>query len=437
LGRFCTVPQITPREVDDTVLHDFLDYLDANRLSKTPARIVGDTIRAWNRYVATDPGGPFTRLTLENRSNKYTLVWDELPPALYADVQAYHETSLHPDPLDADARRAVRPSTIYARDRQIRRIASAAILNGVPADKIHCLADLVRLDVLKPALQFFLDRNDKQPNKQFADLVGLMLTIALHWVKAPADDINQIRLWERRFRRKQNGLTEKNKDRLRQFSDREVLRTLVRLPEKIVDGVKGRPVDSRTALRMQTAVAISLLLIAPIRIGNLVRLDRQKHFKWARFDGERVLHLVIPAEEVKNSVDLEFPIPEVIAELLGTYLETYQPLLANGHPSSALFPGRDGGSKHDTAPRRQITTTIRKELGLDMNPHLLRHLAALLFLEKHPGHYEEVRRLLFHRNINTTIQNYAGLETAGAARRYDQIILGLRNGAPDGPQTRP
>jgi integrase len=70
---------------------------------------------------------------------------------------------------------------------------------------------------------------------------------------------------------------------------------------------------------------------------------------------------------------------------------------------------------------------IRDEAGLAVNPHLFRHLAAQLFLEKHPGHYEEVKRLLGHKSIDTTIQSYAGLETIGAARRYDTIILNLRD----------
>ena len=57
------------------------------------------------------------------------------------------------------------------------------------------------------------------------------------------------------------------------------------------------------------------------------------------------------------------------------------------------------------------------ETGLVMNPHLFRHLGAHLFLERHPGSYEEVRRVLGHKNIDTTIENYAGLETADSMNR--------------------
>jgi hypothetical protein len=52
-------------------------------------------------------------------------------------------------------------------------------------------------------------------------------------------------------------------------------------------------------------------------------------------------------------------------------------------------------------------------------------LAAYLFLLAHPGSYE-VRRLLGHRSITTTINFYAGLEAATAIRRYHDVIFERR-----------
>lgn len=427
VGRYCSARQISPEGVTDSLIIDYLTYLDANQLSRTPARSVSDLLRVWNRHVATDPSERYSVLAAPDRSRKYALDWRDLPAAFHADVQAYHEACLHPDPLDADARFAVQSSTVKQRDRMLRRIAAAAIGGGVDRNVLQSLSALVDPKRLKPALRFLLARNDDKPNKQLADVLGLVLGIARHWVKAPADQINAIRLLERRFRCQQRGLTAKNKERLRQFTDEKVLRRFIALPDRIIAKAKRQPLHSRSARQVQTALALSLLQIAPIRIGNLVSLDRHRHFKWSRFEGERMLHLVIPGAEVKNDVDLEFPVPRDIAAQLDEYLSTYQPLLANGHPSSLLFPGRNGGPKRDTSLRRQMDKTIRDEAGLVINPHLFRHLAALLFLERHPGHYEEVRRLLGHKSIDTTIQSYAGLETIGAARRYDTIILDLRS----------
>jgi len=107
----------------------------------------------------------------------------------------------------------------------------AEILNGVGRDDLQSLAALVHPERLKRGLRFLLARNDGKPNKQLADVLGLVLGIARHWVGAPAEQINELRLLERRFRHRQRGLTEKNKARLRQFTDEKVLRTFVALPD--------------------------------------------------------------------------------------------------------------------------------------------------------------------------------------------------------------
>jgi integrase len=354
---------------------------------------------------------------------------------LRADVQAFHAASLDPEPFAADVRRAVRPATAYARDRLLRRLATAEIARGVDPSALQSLADLVRPDRLKQGLRFFLARNDDAPNQQLADVSSLALSIAVQWVKAPDDQLAELRRWAHQFRRQRRGLTEKNRARLRQFANQEVIRNLVTLPDRLIAQARKQPVSSRSARKVQTAVALALLLIAPIRIGNLVRLDRSRHFQGAFSGKARILHLVIPTAEVKNDVDLEYPVPAEFETLVDAYLTTYQPHLTTGHPSGLLFPGRAGGPKHDTALRRQITDAIRAEAGLAMNPHLFRHLAALLFLEHHPGHYEEARRILGHKNINTTIQSYAGLETTAAVQRYDAMILDLRT-PPDQPEAR-
>jgi integrase len=54
--------------------------------------------------------------------------------------------------------------------------------------------------------------------------------------------------------------------------------------------------------------------------------------------------------------------------------------------------------------------------------HQFRHAAAALILQNHPGNYEMVRRILGHKNVQTTINFYIGLETAEAARMFGEIV---------------
>jgi integrase len=59
-----------------------------------------------------------------------------------------------------------------------------------------------------------------------------------------------------------------------------------------------------------------------------------------------------------------------------------------------------------------------------------RHAVAKIYLDRNPGHYEVIRQLLGHKDIQTTIAFYAGAESAAAARHDARIILGIQsNGA--------
>jgi len=73
--------------------------------------------------------------------------------------------------------------------------------------------------------------------------------------------------------------------------------------------------------------------------------------------------------------------------------------------------------------RQQLCRNIKKHLGLEFNPHLYRHLSALLFLQEQPGEYEVVRRLLGHRSVDTTMMFYAEFEGLAARKLYADRIL--------------
>jgi integrase len=56
------------------------------------------------------------------------------------------------------------------------------------------------------------------------------------------------------------------------------------------------------------------------------------------------------------------------------------------------------------------------------NGSQFRHAAAAIYLKHRPGDYETVRRLLGHRDIQTTIRFYCGLETMQATEQFGKLI---------------
>ena len=135
---------------------------------------------------------------------------------------------------------------------------------------------------------------------------------------------------------------------------------------------------------MQTALALALLLVCPLRIKNLAGLNLERHITRLRPGGK--VHLVIPADEVKNKAPLEFELPADVVTILVRYTEEYRPRLVQG-PNPWLFPARGGGSKPPGAFGVQLSKAIKQTTGLIVNAHLFRHLAAQLILAANPGAY--------------------------------------------------
>jgi integrase len=71
----------------------------------------------------------------------------------------------------------------------------------------------------------------------------------------------------------------------------------------------------------------------------------------------------------------------------------------------------------------QPTKRLYKETGLRITVHQFRHAAGALILKHRPGEYELVRRLLGHRNVQTTINAYVGLENVQASEIFGKIVL--------------
>jgi integrase len=69
---------------------------------------------------------------------------------------------------------------------------------------------------------------------------------------------------------------------------------------------------------------------------------------------------------------------------------------------------------------------VWRKLGVKLTPHQFRHLAAKFALDDNPGAFELVRQLLAHKNLKTTTNFYAGIDTRRAGRAHANLIMKLR-----------
>jgi integrase len=71
-----------------------------------------------------------------------------------------------------------------------------------------------------------------------------------------------------------------------------------------------------------------------------------------------------------------------------------------------------------------------------ITPHQFRHLAAKIALDGNPGAYELVRQLLGHKNLSTTTNFYAGIDTRRAGRAHAELVMKLRESQLDRRRVR-
>jgi integrase len=219
------------------------------------------------------------------------------------------------------------------------------------------------------------------------------------------------------------GLTGKNLAVVRQVLTEGIWSEVVSLPNALMRQARADQAHApvKAAVTAQIAVAIAILSFAPVRLTNLVSIELGKNL--IKPGGPNSpFWLIFPHYDVKNRVDLEFTFDERLTRLIDEYIHEFRPTLARGSNAAWLFPGVAGAPKTANMFSTQIKERIQKATGVQMTVHQFRHACAAIYLRHHPGDYETVRRLLGHRNIQTTINFYCGLETTQANEAFGKII---------------
>jgi integrase len=429
LFHYASAQSIEPDDLNDEVLDRFHQDLLAESIVRDPYEIYRGATKSWNNAVDRIPGWPQQRLTVPSRQKIFSLPWDAFPPSLEADVEAYCRRAAGLDLSDDHFTRAQRPATIETRRWQMRLLATAIAKSGIAPDSLTGLQVILVPELAAQGLQYLIDRNNGASNVQISNIALFLGTLAGR-LDMPDDMIARLRKMARKIKITQNGMTARNREALRAFDDPAAVEALLGLPQKILSEVrKSGRTGYREAKMIQTALAIELLLNAPVRIQNLASIDLGRHLLEVGSRGNRTVHLRFPAAEVKNSNDLEFPLMEESVELLELYLAEFRPLL-NAGPSPLLFPGKlVHQHKGNGALSSQIKELVHAYTRLDMPAHRFRHAAAKIYLDRHPGEYELIRQFLGHKDIQTTIAFYAGAESATAARHFARTILEIRAGS--------
>lgn len=433
LMRFCSAREIAPGSVGEGELSAYLAYRRATTRLSADAAARRMIARAWNTAGDTIEGWPAQRL-LEPAIARSSSgpEWDEFPAGLRADIECYLGSLRKPRRLPGGRRsRPNKASTTRLVRNKLTAAVRMAVRHGVALETIANLNDLLSPSVTEVILDAYWKKDGDEPRSYTIDLGRLFFVMARELGGLSPEEISRLdemRASLEAYRK--TGLTEKNLKAIREMLAGDSFRRLLKAPDNLMLRARaaGYSAPKKAAVLAQLAIAIRILCVAPIRLSNLSEIRLGEHLM--KPGGPTANYrLIYRVYEVKNHVDLDFPLDEITTALIDEYVHDYRPYLVHGRNEDWLFPGAGSGPKGKTTLSAQVTERIQREIGVRLTVHQFRHLAAAKILERFPGNYELARRLLGHRSIQTTMRFYVGLETTQATRLYGDLVSGiLQNG---------
>jgi integrase len=423
--RFCSASGIAPAEVDEVVLERFRTYRAQS------GTVTGDAsgrrlARTWNSNVGKIRGWPARRLREPAVKPLTEPPWAEFPEGLRRDVEGYLQGLTKVRRGRSGRRiRPLKPSTIRARRVEFAAAARMAVKTGVAIGNLNALSVLLSPDVVEKVLDAYWAKNGETP-KAFTINLAYRFVVIARETKC-IDDAACERLEEMRRdleEHRRSGLTDKNATLIRQVLTPGVWNRVAKLPQDLMSTARSQrlPAPLKAAVTAQLAVAIAILTVAPVRLANLAAI--KLGINLIKADGpDSNYWLVFPDYDVKNRVKLEYPLEQYLTRMIDEYVHDFRPILLRGRNEDWLFPGQRGGTKSPVLISGQITQRICQRTGLRITAHQFRHAAGALILQRRPGEYELVRRLLGHRNVQTTINAYIGLENIHASEIFSKIVM--------------
>jgi integrase len=434
-AQYCSALGVTPTGVENDHIKGLLAVLTEYTFLDNPTVKVSTAVSVWNRLRQTQPGWPQITLKFPKKKEPWTFPIEAFPESFQGEVARWMERLSNPDIFSGEGpAKPLRPASLKYQRFNIQQMASAIVRSGTPIGEMVNLGCLVDLEKLKAGLRWYMNRFEGKPTGSTHKLVSCVKSIARHHLRLGEEQMRELSGLSARIAARIDGTRSKNQERLEQLEDDANLALLLHLPAKLVARASRSDLRAhRRALLVQAALAIEILLHAPMRIGNLVGLNLDHHVRRAEVKGAPSIILSIPGEEVKNGRALSFELTGATLALFDLYMRDYRPALLTA-PSDFLFPARDGGAKWTISLSKLIKDTIREYTGLTIHAHLFRSIAGKILMLSNAGDFATLSHVIGD-TLQTTMKSYAQFEQKNAVRHYQASVAAARNRLPD--QRRP
>ncbi len=442
-ARFCHERGIAADAVRSETFAAFEVHLITRTLAPRPKKLAGETRGSWNRASRTVAGWPTALPAKCDEPRQYPLPLGDFTPSFQDDVAAFGKhlegsvlDDLYSEDTGADfdmdderplpKSKPLAASTVAGRMAHARWAASALAATGVALSGIHDLGCLVApIENARTILRYLHVRAGQKPSSAGHHVADVLRIIARHYVSVPVRDVEKIKRWGKPVQLHYTGMTEKNGRTVREVMVPSREAKLLLPPVSLMKAARKLRIGApqQAASIAMRALAIELLTKIPLRLANFTGIRLDKHLYRTDLRSSLFTHVDFEVDEVKNKRALSSPLSRSISAMIDEWIKDFRPAIAMpGSPF--LFPGANSISKpiSPQGMRDAVKAVTMDHLGVTVTPHQFRHLAARIFLDTFPGHYEEVRQMLGHANAAVTERSYAGIERESAIRRYDEVL---------------
>ena len=152
---YCSANDLSPDKITAATFDKFLDALERESLLADPLAVHRDACRCWNLAAEQVDDWPKLGIKVPNYRNWYILDWSAFLSSLEEDVVAMLDTAQRNDLLVETTLPRINAVTARDRRNRLRRIASAAVLNGITAESLKALRTWSSPMLPRPAFIFF------------------------------------------------------------------------------------------------------------------------------------------------------------------------------------------------------------------------------------------------------------------------------------------
>ncbi len=427
-GNWASATGLSPDDVDLAAFERYLTHLEECTVQRGVRERWLSARRAWNAWLRTvHPDRP--TIPLDKPLRARSLPWSFFTTELLADVGRWRQWAGHVD-FDEMKRRPLKKLTLDGYVWAFQRIGTLLCNDGADRE------DFTRLETFFDAgrpkrLRLLIQGNATvEEARDRLRAIFCALLAAARWLEATRPDVMTderragvayaATVVDKLGRRRK--MADSNKAKLAKLRDPRIGRRFRNLAAIVANRHPfSKKLSVADALELQFAALHVLLQEAPIRMGNAVGLDLDRHIVRPMAGGDGPWLICIPEEETKNDRAINLKLTKFGSALVADYIARARPLLLK-EPTKALFISQTGTRKTRSGLSTQYGNFVEREVGVRINAHLNRHICASGVINETGGDFNRASKILGHGNAETTAIFYTDFEAEIAQKTWLGIV---------------